>query len=223
MRGYVHGLGSSSSAFDQVVRRSGPRSLLFDLAGFGSSDKPDDFDYSLESHAAAVAGALKQLGLEGVDLIGHSLGGSVALVLAERHPELVARLIVTEPNLDAWDGEASVVIAQQSEADFVDRGFDQFIADAPRSWATTLRQTTPIALHRTSTGLCVGSNPMMREILSGLEISRTLVRGEKGGEPADRAGLEQSGVAFRIITGAGHVMMDDNPAEFASAVDSILV
>jgi pimeloyl-ACP methyl ester carboxylesterase len=51
---------------------------MLDLAGHGLSERPDA-SYALEWHARIVGAWLESLGLEGVDLVGHSYGGGVAL------------------------------------------------------------------------------------------------------------------------------------------------
>src|SRR5690349_1641089 len=85
-RVFVHGLGSTAVGhFLEIAadpRLGGHRSLLIDLLGFGLSDRPQDFDYSIEGHALAIAAALDHAGLADVDLVGHSLGGSTSILLA---------------------------------------------------------------------------------------------------------------------------------------------
>ncbi|WP_367870051.1 alpha/beta fold hydrolase [Streptomyces aureus] len=103
VRVFVHGLGcTSASDFAHIAAHpalGGGRALLVDLLGYGLSDRPADFDYRMESQAEAVAAVLDHLGLTGVDLVGHSMGGAVTIHLAAARPELVARLVVAEPNL----------------------------------------------------------------------------------------------------------------------------
>ncbi|MFI9389930.1 alpha/beta fold hydrolase [Streptomyces bauhiniae] len=65
---------------------AGHRSLLVDLLGHGISDRPTGFDYTLKSHADALASALDSASVTGAEVIAHSMGGSVAIVLASRHP-----------------------------------------------------------------------------------------------------------------------------------------
>src|SRR5262245_37017253 len=85
-RVYIHGLGSSSIAdFPAVAcspRSGGRRSILIDLFGHGFSERPVEFDYSMESHAGTVATLLDSLGVTGCEVIGHSMGGSVIIPLA---------------------------------------------------------------------------------------------------------------------------------------------
>ncbi len=104
-RVYVHGLGSVSSVYHAHIAArpelAGRRSLFVDLPGHGISDRPADFGYTLEDHAVALAAALDAAGVSDADLIAHSMGGSVAIVLAGRRPDLVSRLVLTEANLDA--------------------------------------------------------------------------------------------------------------------------
>ena len=71
-----------------------------DLPGFGISDRPAGFGYSLEEHADALTSALDAADVRGAEIVGHSMGGAVAIVLATRRPELVARLILANANLD---------------------------------------------------------------------------------------------------------------------------
>jgi pimeloyl-ACP methyl ester carboxylesterase len=67
------------------------RVVRFDLLGHGGSDKPAE-GYDVDRQADLVAEALGQLGIEGALVVGHSLGGSVATALAQRHSELVDRV-----------------------------------------------------------------------------------------------------------------------------------
>ena len=115
-----------------------------------------------------------------------------------------------EPNLLPWDGTASVDIARQSEARFVQSGLAALIADADPEWASTLRITDPVALHRTAVGLCVGPEPTVQSMLESLTVSRLFVYGARTGAPSQEHRLASAGVQFACIADAGHVMMADN-------------
>ncbi len=69
------------------------RVLLPDLFGHGESAKPYG-DYSLSAHAAAMRDLLDHLGVERVTLVGHSLGGGIAMQFFYLFPERVERLVL---------------------------------------------------------------------------------------------------------------------------------
>lgn len=69
------------------------RVVALDLLGHGGSEKPDS-GYSMPEQADLVAATLERLRVTDATVAGHSLGGTVATALAERHPELVRSLVI---------------------------------------------------------------------------------------------------------------------------------
>ncbi len=67
-----------------------------DLPGWGASTRRDDADYGYTAQAERLAAWLPTLGEGPVVLVGHSMGGGIAAVLAARHPELVSRLVLMD-------------------------------------------------------------------------------------------------------------------------------
>ncbi|AJE44248.1 alpha/beta fold hydrolase [Streptomyces nodosus] len=92
----LHALGESATDWEVVVpalARS-RRVYALDLRGHGRSDWPGE--YSLELMQTDVLRFLNALGLGPVDLIGHSMGGIVAYLLAENCPQRVSRLVLED-------------------------------------------------------------------------------------------------------------------------------
>ncbi|MFF7983312.1 alpha/beta fold hydrolase [Streptomyces sp. NPDC007901] len=92
----LHALGENATdweAVTQALARS-QRVYALDLRGHGRSDWPGD--YSLELMQADVLRFLDILGLDRVDLIGHSMGGVVAYLLAQEHPRRVGRMVLED-------------------------------------------------------------------------------------------------------------------------------
>lgn len=168
-----------------------------------------------------MAGACQAAGVEEIDVVGHSLGADVAIVLAHRHPALVRRLAISEGNLDplpaSLTGRASRAIRAQSEQEFLETGYDRLIADHP-DWAMTLRVASPLAVHRSAVGLNIGTVPTMREMFVAMRIPRTFIHADRGEPLLDPEGLRASGVRVVTIPNSGHAMMFDNPPAFIAAL-----
>ena len=98
---YVHGLGGSSLNWTDLMARlqSDVDGWAVDLGGFGYSPPPRDGDMTPLGHARGVAELIEHLGEGPVHLFGNSLGGSVALQLAARRPDLVRSLTLISPAL----------------------------------------------------------------------------------------------------------------------------
>jgi pimeloyl-ACP methyl ester carboxylesterase len=98
----LHGLGGTKASFLPTVAALGTRHRLVavDLPGFGDSDKPLG-SYDPPFLARWVTAALDVLELERTHLLGHSLGGRVALEVAFEHPGRIDALVLMTPSL-AW-------------------------------------------------------------------------------------------------------------------------
>lgn len=94
---FVHGWSCNRAFFapqlEHFSRRR--RCVGVDLRGHGESDKPEQ-DYTMEGFADDLAWLTGRLGLERPVVIGHSMGGLVALVLAARRPELVRAIVMVD-------------------------------------------------------------------------------------------------------------------------------
>lgn len=84
------------------------RVIAVDLLGHGGSEKPAS-GYSIENQADVVAEALGTLGVRDATLVGHSLGGPIAVAIAEQSPELVERLVLIDSIPDGSYGDVGFV------------------------------------------------------------------------------------------------------------------
>jgi pimeloyl-ACP methyl ester carboxylesterase len=106
----VHGLGSRAEDWRNLapyLAKAGFRVYLPDLIGYGRSEKPADFSYSVHDEAAVVLDFLDALGLKQVNLGGWSMGGAIVQHIAAMHPERVKRLMLFDSAgifvLPKWD------------------------------------------------------------------------------------------------------------------------
>jgi pimeloyl-ACP methyl ester carboxylesterase len=88
---YVHGVPTSSDEWPAFLKRTG--GVAPDLPGFGRSDKPAQFDYSIPGYRRFLSEFVDQAGLERFSLVVHDWGG-VGLALAQQMPERLERLVL---------------------------------------------------------------------------------------------------------------------------------
>jgi pimeloyl-ACP methyl ester carboxylesterase len=95
----IHGLGGTLHHMRPLMDVLGGsfRVIALDRPGSGYSTRPRSFDGRLSEQARLVAGFIDALGLERPLLVGHSLGGAVALATALHHPDKVAGLALIAP------------------------------------------------------------------------------------------------------------------------------
>jgi pimeloyl-ACP methyl ester carboxylesterase len=91
----VHGITGSGRTWDGVIRRLAREHTVIapDMLGHGQSAKPRG-DYSLGAYASAVRDLLAALGHDRATVVGHSLGGGVAMQFAYQFPERLERLVL---------------------------------------------------------------------------------------------------------------------------------
>jgi pimeloyl-ACP methyl ester carboxylesterase len=96
---FLHSLAGTTSQWQpqlEHVRKDGC-AIAMDLRGHGRSDPPDNGDYSLDAAADDLKAVVDALGLDQMVLVGHSMGGGVAVVFAATHPYLVRGLMLVDP------------------------------------------------------------------------------------------------------------------------------
>ena len=223
---FIHGLGCAGS-FDYPNVASQPplagyRRILVDLLGSGYSDKPNDFGYTVSDHAEYLAGFVASLDVNRFVLFGHSLGGSVALSLADRCRDRLARIVLSEANLDSGGGVFSRSIAAYAESDFLERGFHEIIAQnrqaSNETWAASCAVTTPVALYRSAQSVIAGQSPSWRDMLYALDCPKTFIFGEHSLPDPDLSVLQDHRVHIEVVDKAGHSMAWENPQGLADAI-----
>jgi pimeloyl-ACP methyl ester carboxylesterase len=91
----LHGITNSSETWEHVAPRLAERFTVIapDLLGHGGSATPRG-DYSLGAHASGARDVLTALGIERATVVGHSLGGGIAMQFAYQFPERCERLVL---------------------------------------------------------------------------------------------------------------------------------
>lgn len=113
----LHGIANDYHAWDYVrpLLTPGCRVLALDLLGFGSSPSPSDIDYTARDHADAVWRTLRRhKARRHLIVVGHSMGGLVAVELARRHPRAVEQLILVSMPIYRLDADRRLLPNQDS-------------------------------------------------------------------------------------------------------------
>lgn len=220
-------VGPAFSAMIADPALVGRRFLLIDYLGSGASDHPQGFDYSLAAHAATIAAVLDHLGLEAVDVLGHSMGGSVAIQLALDHPRLVGRLAIGEGNLTPGGGAASSRIVREDRESFAREGCARMrekMRQKGAAWlADAWESADPFGVWGNADSL-VRLDPGFEKAFLELSLPRSFIYGAnslaEGTAPdvPDPEVLKAAGVGIAIVSDAGHAMFLENPSGSAEAV-----
>jgi pimeloyl-ACP methyl ester carboxylesterase len=233
---WLHGWQCSSTgelmpAAVQAVLR-GRHSLLIDFLGHGYSDRPPAFPYTREAHARTIVSVIDALGVRECGLVGHSMGGAVAVHVAANRPDIVSLLVMAEGALDAGGDEPFGGI---SEERFLAHGFRELLeAQAKEALAQPdglraahlgiTRVADPAALHREGLSLHRGTNPSVRSLLRALRAPRWYLHGELSDpDPELERDLVAMGVEWKVVPKTGHAMGIQNPEGLAQAVANAVV
>jgi pimeloyl-ACP methyl ester carboxylesterase len=91
----IHGVAGRAAQWDRIIESLAEDHAVLapDLLGHGDSAKPRG-DYSLGAHASGIRDLLVGLNIEGASVVGHSLGGGIAMQFAYQFPERCQRLVL---------------------------------------------------------------------------------------------------------------------------------
>lgn len=99
---FIHGLGSSADRWLDIPDALSMyyHTIAIDLIGFGGSDKPTDVNYTIEKFSEFILEFIEKIGISGDDkkitLVGHSLGGYIAVEFAIRNMALIEKLVLLD-------------------------------------------------------------------------------------------------------------------------------
>ncbi|WP_347708628.1 alpha/beta fold hydrolase [Clostridium botulinum] len=164
---FIHGLGCAGSFdYPEVAAQTDlieHRRILIDLIGSGFSDKPDNYLYTVKEHANYLYNFVQDLKLNKFIIFAHSLGGPIALELADKCIENIETLILSESNLDkSSQGTSSYEFGTCQEEDFVNYIFDEVVNENTiknSMWAATLSVCSSTAISRISKSAVVEGDP----------------------------------------------------------------
>jgi pimeloyl-ACP methyl ester carboxylesterase len=224
----VHSLAGNSSQWKTQLEhlRGDRRAVAFDFRGHGRSEPARNGDYSIAGMAGDIAAVVDTLGLDRFALVGHSMGGGVALAYAGAHPDRVAALLLVDPI-----GDAKQIPAAEAKA-FLD-GFEFNYDSASQKYWTGI--AGPDSLIRSRLLADLRATP--RETV--VPVLRSVMQFDPDPALARYAGPKLSvvtpyndeafslhrlgkGFSHRVVTGTGHWIQLDKPGDFNQLMDGFL-
>ena len=232
---YVHGLGESGLSLEGIAgdeRLAGWRHLVPDMPGYGRSPWPAE-PGSLAHLADHLARFVTALDTGPVVVLGHSMGGVVALLLAERHPALVRAIVDVEGNKSPGDCRFSGQAVEHPEGAFAagefarlaDRVYEAGIEHrALRGYYASLRLADARSFWRHARDLVdMSATRTLARRLAATRLPAIYIAGAPEGAAAESLALvEAAGIAGTLIEPAGHWPFIDQPGAFVETLAAFL-
>lgn len=238
---FIHGFIGSLAIDGHAPSLHERATLAPDLLGYGAWRNAPPESISLPAQAEHVHGLIEvQFGSTPVDVVGHSVGGAIAMLLAHAHPQSVRRIVNVEGNFTLADAFWSASVGRMSvqEADAMLDGFRSDplgwlggaiphptspMRDVAVAWLAHQPGSTLRAMGQ-SVVATTGDNDylaMVRDVFERHPVH--LLAGERsrdGWNVPDWA-VEQC-AGFHTIMQCGHLMMLEQPDVFAATIECCL-
>jgi pimeloyl-ACP methyl ester carboxylesterase len=242
----LHGVATDRRIWGLVMPQlaADHRVVAVDLPGFGSSVPVGD-GFELDQVAERIVRGLAGRGITGpFDLVGHSLGGGIAIALAAAHPRLVRRLVLVAPaglrpfpatvsNLLAAGADA-VLAARRGAVSLTDVWWGRKLllaltaadgAELPPTLARQMVEASATA-KRTAPALATITSADLRPLLAQTQMPLGVIWGEADRTVPIRAlddllEARPDAVVVRIAD-AGHVPMVESPEDFVAALETLI-
>ncbi len=231
----LHGLTANGACWAAVAHAiEGDYDVIMpDARGHGKSSVPD-YGYRYDDLANDVVGLIEALRLSPPILIGHSMGGMTAAVVAGRNPKLLRCLILADPTF--LSPKVQREIRDSDVADQHRRYLNMSLADVVaeariRHPDRSLDTIELIARARLQTSMAAFDvltppNPDYMQVVSAIEVPSLLVMGGSAGvvSPDVAADLQRLNLRLQVeqIPEVGHGLQYDQPERFAVVVQSFL-
>ena len=225
-----HLAGSTGSWVDQFPELSQSfRTIAFDLRGHGKSHASKS-GYTVDNLAEDARQLLEYLGVRDVHVVGHSIGGSIALMLVLEHPELARSLTlvgaspepITESRREYYQSLVDIALSEGMVAVADERkrtaNFPKIITEREEIWSSFRMRYADTSI----TGFvnCVKGLFTMRDLTSSLASIRVPTLGISG--ELDTSAMpylkifskEITNFRTEVIIGSGHFCPLEKPKEF---------
>lgn len=229
---FANSLGTDARIWQGVLARLPDRyaTLVYDKRGHGLSDSPEG-PCSLEDHAGDLLGLLDQFGMTRVALVGLSVGGMIAQIVAAAHPERVAALVLCDTAAtigDAATWDARIAAVQAGGLDpLADGVLQRWFTPAYRSgspaflrgWRNMLTRQPPGGYAATCAAIRDADLTARAAIIRAPTLC--IVGDQDLSTPPELVRSTAAlipGAQFATIAGAGHIPCIEQPAILATMI-----
>ncbi|HSI45531.1 MAG TPA: alpha/beta hydrolase [Methylophilus sp.] len=230
----LHGLAGSGACWSQMARalEKDYDVIMPDARGHGLSSAPSH-GYTYQDHANDVIELIRTLGIKSPYLLGHSMGGMTAAMVASRLGFAISGIILADPTFISpeWQNEVyeSGVVEQHQQ--ILKSTKEDLFKEAKAQYryrSSELLEHIIQAKLQTNVkafDVLIPPNPEFDELVRNIYVPTLLVLGSEGIVSAETA-LElhklNPDLQYKLIPDAGHGLPYDEPARLAAAVDAFL-
>jgi pimeloyl-ACP methyl ester carboxylesterase len=236
----IHGLTGNIAVWRSVIGPTLSRKfsvLTYDLRGHGESDMPA-FGYRTSDMAADLLALLDHLQIERPHLVGHSMGGTIALHFAGLHPDRLATLTISDsrvrvlqpsqklkdwPHWPLWKGQLEkrgIVLDEDSEMDFL--LLNQLAPPAPVTGSERIERWNRLLANTTAKGDFKDPAGLNEDLIRRVSAPTHAIYGEYSFCGPSLAGLRYllADLQVTIIPKAGHFFPIIQPDIFLSRLQA---
>lgn len=230
----LHGLAGSGACWSQMARalEKDYDVIMPDARGHGLTSAPAH-GYTYQDHANDVIELIRTLGIKSPYLLGHSMGGMTAAMVASRLGFAISGIILADPTFISAEWQESVyesgVVEQHQQ--ILSSTKEALFKEAKAKYryrSSELLEHIIQARLQTSVkafDVLIPPNPEFDELIRNIYVPTLLVLGSEGIVSTDTAqALHKLNpeLQYKLIPDAGHGLPYDEPARLAAAVDAFL-
>jgi len=240
---FLHGMLSSSASWGKVLPAAGEKrhAIAVDLPGFGYSDRPWPYDYTVGGQSAHLLRFLDVRGIDHAVLVGNSLGGAVALLTAATRPDRVRALVLVDSASPAaripWTIRAlRTPVVGEIEMELLIKPLQEFglrerIFANPKSVTPELveREWRPITVPGTRRAALAAIRSNVRGyegLWQKFQVQTLVIWGLEDRlmpvAEGHRLANAIPGARLVVLPGAGHMPQEEQPEAFSRALSDFL-
>lgn len=228
----IHGLLGCKEFYDKIwniAEYRGFSILALDLIGFGNSSKPKKFSYDLADQAEICKLVIKKLDIDNINLICHSMGGAIGLLLYNKISNRIISYISLEGSMIKEDLTISRTASRFSYPEFRGKIFRRIIESIRNAknqkkefWDKWNFKGTSYVFYKSSKSLVKWcDSKKLLDIFNKLKIRKAYIFGSRNSGMPILSLIKHDSQLVKI-TKSGHFMMIDNPKEFYSKLLKVL-